>query len=113
MNTLRRLYLLAQFFRRYGGVQGASKLVKASPKYLALYRRLMEDARVPKSAKIALVGAGAFAISPLNLPGFIPVIGALDDIGIILLANNYFLKKVPAKVLAEHRAAVELDDTLP
>ena len=111
--SLRRLWLFSQYFGREGVRQGTTKIVQAIPKYIALYRRLLGDSRVPQSAKAALVGAGAFAISPLNIPNFIPVLGALDDIGIILLANGYFPKKVPDEVMAEHRAAVGLDNTLP
>ncbi len=113
MNFLRRFWLLSQFIRRNGGVEGTKKLAQAAPKYLALYRRLLTDPRVPKSAKAALVGAGVFVVSPLNIPGFIPVIGALDDIGIILIVNSYFLKKVPVDVLAEHRTAAGLTPDLP
>ena len=113
MNFLRRFWLLSQFVRRNGGVAGTKKLAQAAPKYLALYQRLLTDPRVPKSAKAALVGAGIFAVSPLNIPTFIPVIGALDDIGIILLVNEYFLKQVPADVLTELRTAAGLTPDLP
>lgn len=113
MNTLRRLWSVARFIRRGGGLKATAKLAKAAPKYLALYRRLMADPRVPTSAKAVFVGAGAFALSPLNIPGFIPVIGALDDIGILLMAEGYLRKRVPAEVFAEHRAAVGLGDDMP
>lgn len=113
MNQLRRLWRLGQFVRREGGIKGTAKLAKAAPKYLALYRRLLADPRVPKSAKAALLGAAGFAVSPLNLPGFIPFIGALDDLAILALANGYFMKQISADVLAEHRAAAGLGDDLP
>ena len=113
MNQLRRLWRIAQFIRREGGIKGTAKLAQAAPKYLALYRRLLADPRVPKKAKIALLGAAGFAVSPLNIPAFIPVLGALDDIAIMSLAHGYFLKQVPADVLAEQRAAVGLGEDLP
>jgi len=113
MNFLRRFWLISQFLRREGGIQGTTKLAQAAPKYLALYRRLLADPRIPKSAKAALLGAGVFAVSPLNIPTFIPIVGALDDIGIMLMANSYFMKQVPVEVLAEHRAVVGLAADMP
>lgn len=87
-----------------------ARLASSAPRYLALYRRLLTDARVPTYAKAALLGAAGFAVSPLNIPNYIPVLGALDDLAIIGLANGFFLKQIPAAVLAEHRAAVGLTE---
>ena len=53
-----------------------------------------------------------FAVSPLNVPQYIPILGQLDDIGIALLAGSFFLKQVPMQVLAEHRHVVGLRDNL-
>ena len=98
----------AKYVRRVGGVKAATRMVVDAPKYVQLYGRLLKDERVPNSAKAILVGAGIFAVSPLNMPNFIPVVGALDDLAIVMLANGYFLKKVPADLLAHHRQAVGL-----
>jgi uncharacterized membrane protein YkvA (DUF1232 family) len=95
-----------------GGLSGLKNIAADAPKYVALCQRLLGDNRVPASAKAVLLGAGAFAVSPVNIPFFIPVIGVLDDIGIALLAWGYFIKKVPASVLAEHKAVVGLGPTL-
>jgi len=110
MNVARRLGRLIQLLRRAGGVRGLKGLAKNAPKYLQLLRLLIADPRVPKSAKAVLLGAGAFAVSPFNLPAVIPVIGALDEIGIALLAWDFFIKRVPSEVLSEHRAALGLAD---
>lgn len=109
MNILRRFWYLARLLKRGGGVGGVRRMTRDAPKQLALLRSLCGDARVPASAKAVLIGAGIFAVSPLNLPNFIPVIGLIDDIGIALLAHGYFMKQIPAGVLAEHRARVGLD----
>lgn len=69
MSTLRRLWAMVRFFRRVGGVEGMKAIAKNAPKYAHLCKRLLADKRVPASAKAVLMGAGAFAISPLNLPG--------------------------------------------
>ena len=112
MNLWKQLWRIAQMTRRVGGWKAAGQLASEAPKQIALFRLLLTDPRVPVSAKAVLVGAIIFAISPLNVPQYIPIIGALDDIGIALFAGNYFLKQVPAEVLSEHRRGVGLSDTL-
>ena len=97
--------------RRVGGLKAGQQLVSDAPKQISLFRLLLTDPRVPISAKILLAAAVVFALSPLNIPNFIPILGALDDIGIVLFAGNYFLKQVPASVLAEHRHTVGLADS--
>ena len=97
--------------RRVGGWKAAGRLAQNAPKYLALYRLLLTDTRVPVSAKAVLIGALVFAVSPLNVPQYVPVIGALDDIGIFLLANSYFMRQVPNEVLANLRHQVGLGES--
>lgn len=110
MNLWKQIWRMIQMTRRVGGWRAAVTLVQSAPKQIQLFRPLLLDARVPILAKAALIGALVFAVSPLNLPQFIPVIGALDDIGILLFAGNFFLKQVPPHVLAEHRHTVGLGD---
>lgn len=110
MNLWKQVWRIVQMTRRVGGLKAAQNLVTDAPKQIALFRLLLTDPRVPISAKVILVAAAVFALSPLNIPNFIPILGALDDIGIVLFASNYFLKQVPAEVLAEHRQTVGLTD---
>ncbi len=112
MNLWKQALRILRMTRRVGGWKAAGQLASEAPKQAALFRLLLTDARVPVTAKVILVAAVAFAFSPLNIPNYIPVLGALDDIGIVLFAGNYFLKQVPAEVLAEHRQKVGLGDTL-
>ena len=108
MNLWKQVLRVLQMTRRVGGWKAAVTLMQSAPKQLQLFRRLLLDPRVPVLAKVVLVGALVFAVSPLNLPNFIPIVGVLDDIGIALFAGNFFLKQVPAQILAEHRYAVGL-----
>jgi uncharacterized membrane protein YkvA (DUF1232 family) len=63
-------------------------------------RRLRKDPRVPRRAKIAIVLAGLWVASPIDLiPEFIPVIGPLDDIIVVALALRYAGRRVPRDVL--------------
>ena len=100
--------MVLQILRRAGGVRGLGSLARETPRYLNLTRRLVADSRVPASAKAILLGAGAYAVSPINIPAFIPVIGVLDEVGVALIAWNFFIKRVPPHVLREHRIAVGL-----
>ena len=110
MRLWKQVLRLILMTRRVGGWKAALSLVQSAPSQITLFRLLLSDPRVPVAAKAVLLGALVFAFSPLNLPQYIPVVGALDDIGIVLLAGNFFLKQVPAPVLAEHRHRAGLHD---
>lgn len=111
MNLWRQLWRIVLMTRRVGGWRAARSLAQSAPKQIALFRLLLLDPRVPLLPKALLVGALIFAVSPLNFPQYIPIVGALDDIGIVLLASNFFLKQMPASVLAEHRHHVGLSES--
>jgi uncharacterized membrane protein YkvA (DUF1232 family) len=70
------------------------------PDCVTTVRRLRKDPRVPRKAKIAVVFAGLWVASPIDLiPEFIPVIGPLDDIVVVALALRYAGRQVPRAVL--------------
>jgi len=72
------------------------------PDCVTTVRRLRKDPRVPRRAKIAIVVAGIWVASPIDLiPEFIPVIGPLDDIVVVALALRYAGRQVPREVLVE------------
>jgi uncharacterized membrane protein YkvA (DUF1232 family) len=76
-------------------------LVVFLPACVTLLRRLRKDPRVPRSVKIALVVATLWVLSPIDLlPEFLPVIGPLDDIVVVVLVLRYAAKRIP-------RAAIE------
>lgn len=65
-------------------------------------RRLRKDPRVPRRAKWAIVFAGLYVLSPIDLiPEFLPVIGPLDDAVVVALAFRYAARRVPREVLVE------------
>jgi uncharacterized membrane protein YkvA (DUF1232 family) len=65
-------------------------------------RRLRKDPRVPRRAKIAVLLAGLYVLSPIDLiPEFLPVIGPLDDVLVVALAFRYAARRIPHDVLAE------------
>jgi uncharacterized membrane protein YkvA (DUF1232 family) len=65
-------------------------------------RRLRKDPRVPRRAKVAVVFAGLWVLSPIDLiPEFLPVIGPLDDVVVVALALRYASRRVPREALEE------------
>jgi uncharacterized membrane protein YkvA (DUF1232 family) len=70
------------------------------PDCVTAIRRLRKDPRVPRRAKVAVVVAGLWVASPIDLiPEFLPVIGPLDDIVVVALALRYAGRQVPRDVL--------------
>jgi uncharacterized membrane protein YkvA (DUF1232 family) len=70
------------------------------PDCVTTVRRLRNDPRVPRRAKVAIVIAGLWVASPIDLiPEFLPVIGPLDDIVVVALALRYAGRTVPRDVL--------------
>ena len=62
--------------------------------------RVRRDPRVPRKAKIAVLIAGVWVASPIDLiPEFLPVIGPLDDVVVVALALRYAARQVPRDVL--------------
>jgi uncharacterized membrane protein YkvA (DUF1232 family) len=63
-------------------------------------RRRRRDPRVPRRAKVVVVLAGLWLLSPIDLmPEFLPVIGPLDDVLVVALALRYAVRQVPREVL--------------
>src|SRR5689334_11021449 len=64
--------------------------------------RLRRDPHVPVRAKAALVFAGLWVLSPIDLiPEFLPVIGPLDDVVVVALALRYAARRVPRDTLEQ------------
>jgi uncharacterized membrane protein YkvA (DUF1232 family) len=65
-------------------------------------RRLRRDPRVPRRAKLAVAFAGLWVVSPIDLiPEFLPIIGPLDDVVVVVLALCYAARRVPREALEE------------
>jgi uncharacterized membrane protein YkvA (DUF1232 family) len=78
-------------------------LAEFLPACVQLTRSLRKDPRVPRRARIAILVAGLWVLSPIDLiPEFLPVIGPLDDVVVVALALRYAGRQVPRAVLLEH-----------
>ncbi|WP_448630613.1 YkvA family protein [Cellulomonas soli] len=77
-------------------------LAEFIPSCVTTVRRLREDSRVPRGARVAIVLAGLWVASPIDLiPEFLPVIGPLDDVVVVALALRFAARRVPREVLLE------------
>ncbi len=59
---------------------------------------LVRDARVPLSLKVVAALIGLLIISPLDLFGDIPVLGALDDAALLTLLCVWFVSRAASHV---------------
>lgn len=69
--------------------------------------RLMREPAVPLLAKAVPVLAAVYLIWPLDfLPDIFPVLGQLDDFGVVLAALEIFLRLCPDAPTEFHREAL-------
>lgn len=76
------------------------------PQLVRLSLRLVRDARVPTPTKALAIGAIALVLSPLDLPGWIPIIGQGLDAVVIAAILERFIQAAPAHVVREHEASL-------
>lgn len=67
-----------------------------------LAARLVTDRRVPVAAKGALALMGLLIVSPVDVPGWIPVVGQITDAFFVLLAFQVFFVLCPRSVVEEY-----------
>jgi len=69
--------------------------------------RLVRDSRTPLGHKLFLGAAVVLIVSPINwIPSFIPILGQMENLALLALALNLFLKRVPAELKHQHEAAL-------
>ena len=72
------------------------------PACVTTARQLRADPQVPRRAKVALLVAVIWVISPIDLlPEFLPVIGPLDDVVAVVLLLRYAARSVPRQLLLD------------
>ena len=72
------------------------------PNFARLYWRLFRDRRVPILPKALLVLTLVYVVSPLDLvPDFVPVIGEMDDVVVVLAGLWLFVRLCPLEVVRE------------
>jgi len=74
---------------------------------LRLAFRLIREPRVPWLAKALPALAVLYVLSPLDfIPDVLPLIGQLDDLGIVVIAVELFIRFSPAPAVEFHRTAI-------
>ncbi len=70
------------------------------PSCVATARTLRKDPDVPRRAKVALLVAVVWVVSPIDLlPEFLPVIGPLDDVVAVVLLIRFAARSIPRRTL--------------
>src|SRR5574340_255849 len=73
------------------------------PRFVRLYWRLLWDRRVSIWPKALLVLAVLYVLSPIDLiPDYIPVIGEVDDLVVLLAVLRLFMYLCRRDVVQEH-----------
>ena len=76
---------------------------------LRLVWALLLDARVPKLVKLAIPIAVLYLLSPWDIiPDYTPVLGRLDDLGVLLVAYGMMRAFTPPEVVLEHQERLGL-----
>lgn len=74
--------------------------------------RIAGDRRVPLAARAVPVGLVLYLALPIDIiPDFIPIVGHLDDVLIVLVAGGLLLRLVPRNVVEELVSALEKSQT--
>lgn len=83
------------------------------PTYARLVWGLARDPRVPLSQKLVLGGIAGYLAFPIDIiPDFVPVIGELDDLAVIIFGLDWFIRNAPPEVVEDHMARIARNDDL-
>src|SRR5882762_8540923 len=109
-SSRREMYTLANRIRAPKDVAEVVDLIRRLPTYIRLVWALLRDGRVPAQQKLILVGIGAYVVLPIDLiPDFVPVLGQLDDLAVVLLGLDLFIRSAPPDIVEEHLAKISQD----
>lgn len=91
--------------KRKGGKAGnkVGEYLFLLPDFFVLLTRLMIDKRVSAKRKLMVGGIIAYVMLPFDLiPDFIPFIGHMDDLVLVVLGLNTILNDTDPKILADN-----------
>ena len=88
---------------RTGAKRTVLYYMKQLPAYLRLLGGLLVDRRVASADKLMVAGAIAYILMPVDLiPDFIPFIGEVDDVFILVLALQRLVSNTGRNVVLAH-----------
>ncbi|HJP85512.1 MAG TPA: YkvA family protein [Gemmatimonadaceae bacterium] len=77
--------------------------MKELPNFLRLLGGLMADRRVSNTDKLLVGGAIAYILLPMDfIPDYIPFLGEIDDLFVLVLALQRLIANAPRSVLEDH-----------
>jgi uncharacterized membrane protein YkvA (DUF1232 family) len=86
-------------------------MVRRLPAYGRLAWRLGRDPLISRARRATVLAGAAYLVSPIDaVPGFIPVLGQLDDIAIVLASLRIALDGLSPARRQAHLSAVRLAD---
>ena len=94
--------LLVGALLAFGRKDDARELLAFIPDCVILVKRLLGDPRVPRRAKLVLVGMLGYLVLPFDLvPDFIPIAGQLDDAILVAAVLAYVVRRSGSGVVEE------------
>jgi uncharacterized membrane protein YkvA (DUF1232 family) len=88
---------------RTGAKRTVMGTMKELPNFLRLLGGLLADARVTLTDKLLVAGAFAYILLPLDyVPDFIPFLGEIDDIFLLVMALQRLIANAGRNVLLDH-----------
>src|SRR5438034_3002511 len=85
-----------------GRRRDAREVTRFIPDCTVLFKRLLQDPRVPRRAKLAVALLVPYLALPFDLiPDFIPIAGQLDDAILVAAAIAYVVRSAGREVIEE------------
>src|SRR5262245_7771547 len=82
------------------------EILRRLPAYARLAYGLSLEPDLPRMRRIAILGAFAYLVSPIDaIPGLIPVIGQIDDVLVVLLTLRFALGGLTPEQRSRHLSA--------
>ncbi|MEO8632364.1 MAG: YkvA family protein [Chloroflexota bacterium] len=102
---------MANTFRPPRDPKEALEMMRRMPSYARLIWALARDPRVPTQQKLVLGAIAGYLVFPIDIiPDFIPVIGQLDDLGVLIFGLDFFIRNAPKEVVEEHMGRIARND---
>jgi uncharacterized membrane protein YkvA (DUF1232 family) len=88
---------------RSGAKRTLVDVIKQIPDYLRLLGGLLTDRRVSGVDKLLVAGAILYIITPMDLlPDFVPFLGEVDDVYLLMLAIQRLIANAGRRVVADY-----------
>lgn len=102
-------FLIARSLQKHEPYNSVLKL--RTRQKLRLLKALVKDGRVPKVVRALPFLLGLYLAIPIDIiPDFIPVLGYLDDVVIIVITLALMVRLTPTHLIEEHVSQIRAND---